>query len=61
LSNGDNVRVVAERLGHSSAKITLDVYTKAIPTLQKEAATQMDGLLLSYRATFGATPKTENG
>lgn len=25
LPNGDNVKIVAERLGHSSAKMTLDV------------------------------------
>jgi integrase len=60
LSNGDNVKVVAERLGHASSKMTLDVYTRAVPSLQKEAATKMDDLLLGYGATFGATPKSEN-
>lgn len=47
LSNGDNVKVVAERLGHSSPKMTLDVYAHAVPTLQRESAVRMDTLLNS--------------
>jgi integrase len=48
-----------ERLGHSSAKMTRDVYTKAIATLQKGAARKMDGILLGYGSTFGAMSETE--
>jgi integrase len=44
LANGDNVKIVAERLGHSSPKMTLDVYTHAVPTLQRESAKMMDTL-----------------
>ena len=48
LSSGDNVKVVAERLGHSSAKMTLDVYAHAVPTLQRESAERMDALLIPH-------------
>lgn len=48
LSNGDNVKIVAERLGHSSAKMTLDVYAHAVPTLQRESAERMDTLLIPH-------------
>jgi integrase len=42
LASGINVKVVSERLGHSSAKMTLDVYAHALPTLQREAAAQIE-------------------
>jgi len=45
LASGINVKIVSERLGHSSAKMTLDVYTRAIPTLQKEAASLMESMI----------------
>lgn len=45
LSSGINVKVVSERLGHSSTQMTLDVYTRALPTLQREAASQMESLI----------------
>ena len=35
-------RVVAERLGHSSTKMTMDVYARAIPSLQKQAVDMTD-------------------
>lgn len=45
LASGVNVKVMSERLGHSSAKMTLDVYTKALPTLQRQAATTMEAIV----------------
>ena len=45
LASGINVKIVSERLGHSSAKMTLDVYTRALPTLQREAATRMESMI----------------
>jgi len=44
-TQGENIKVVQERLGHASAKMTLDVYAKAVPTLQREAAERMDSIL----------------
>lgn len=45
LEGGENVKVVQERLGHASAKMTLDVYAKVVPGLQREAAVRMDSVL----------------
>jgi integrase len=42
---GENVKVVSERLGHSSVEITCDVYSHVLPSMQKAAAARMDTLL----------------
>lgn len=38
LLHGVNVKVVSERLGHSSAAITLDRYSHVLPSMQRDAA-----------------------
>jgi integrase len=45
LNYGTPVIVVSERLGHSKASITLDVYGHLIPSQQIEAARLMDELM----------------
>ena len=35
---GVNVKVVGERLGHSTVTLTLDTYSHVLPTMQREAA-----------------------
>lgn len=45
LRAGVHPKIVSERLGHSSVKITLDRYSFAIPDLQTEAAEKTDALL----------------
>jgi integrase len=45
LEGGENVKVVQERLGHASGKMTLDVYAKVVPGLQRETAVRMDSIL----------------
>lgn len=45
LRAGVNPKVVSERLGHASVMMTLDVYSHVIPSLQREVANQIDGLL----------------
>jgi len=52
LAAGAPVKVVQERLGHASAKMTLDVYAKAVPSIQRGAADQMAGILGDW-VTFG--------
>jgi integrase len=42
----ENPKVVAERLGHAKIQLTLDTYSHALPTLQKEAAAKMDGIFV---------------
>lgn len=45
LQAGENIKVVSERLGHASVKITLDTYAHVLPTMQKAAADKMQKLL----------------
>jgi integrase len=42
---GVNVKVVSERLGHSSVVLTLDVYSHVLPSMQTDAAGKMNNLL----------------
>ncbi len=46
LQAGIHPKIVSERLGHSTIAFTLDVYSHAIPHLQKEAATEIATLVL---------------
>jgi integrase len=45
LRNGEHPKIVSERLGHAKVSITLDVYSHAIPTLQREAAGRLAALV----------------
>lgn len=45
LASGENPKVVAEMLGHSSVALTLDIYSHVLPTMQKEATDRLDKLL----------------
>ena len=38
LAAGVDVKIVSERLGHASAKITWDIYQHVTPTMQADAA-----------------------
>jgi len=44
---GENPKVVSERLGHASVKMTLDVYSHVLPTMQQGAAEKLE------KACFG--------
>lgn len=45
LQAGVHPKVVQERLGHSSIKITLDTYSHLIESLQQDAATRLEAIL----------------
>jgi integrase len=45
LELGIHPKIVQERVGHSQIGITLDIYSHATPTLQREAADKLGGLL----------------
>jgi integrase len=45
LSAGKPVKVVSERLGHSSAVVTMTVYAHVLPGGQREAADSFDAML----------------
>lgn len=42
---GENPKVVADRLGHSSVTLTLDTYSHVLPGIQKEATNKLDNVL----------------
>ena len=45
LSEGVNVKVVSELLGHASITITLNTYSHILPDMQDSAADAMEGAL----------------
>ncbi|MEJ7655072.1 MAG: site-specific integrase [Chloroflexia bacterium] len=45
LSQGIHPKVVQERLGHSTVALTLDTYSHLIPSMDRDAADQLDALL----------------
>jgi len=47
LTEGTNPKVVAERLGHSSTAMTMDIYSHVLPSLQQEATERLENLLFS--------------
>ena len=55
LLQGENPKVVSERLGHSSVQITLDVYSHVLPGMQEGAASRLDAAL---RGSAGSTEHT---
>lgn len=46
LKANTNPKVVAERLGHSTVKMTLDTYSHVLPSMQKEAADKLNDIFL---------------
>lgn len=49
LAAGVNPRVVAERLGHASTSMTMNVYAHALPGMQADAATMLESLVRQAR------------
>ncbi|GAB6259504.1 hypothetical protein PSKAS_50270 [Peribacillus sp. N1] len=39
-----NVKVISERVGHTSIQITLDKYSHVLPSMQKHVADELDNL-----------------
>lgn len=42
---GVPIKVISERLGHSSTKITQDIYSHVLPQMQEQAADEVDRIL----------------
>lgn len=42
LADGASIKTISERLGHSKASLTLDVYSHLLPTIQAEAAQTLE-------------------
>ena len=45
LAAGTHPKIVAERLGHSTPTVTLNVYSHVTPTMQRDAADTLDRVL----------------
>jgi integrase len=45
LQAGVDIKIISERLGHSSIRITYDIYSHLMPGLQKEAVNKLEALL----------------
>lgn len=45
LKAGVDIKVISERLGHSSIRITYDIYSHLMPGMQSEAAQKLEDLL----------------
>ena len=45
MMSGEHPKVVSERLGHSSVKITMDLYSHVLPGMQEKAAQRTDAAL----------------
>jgi integrase len=45
LQAGVHPKIVSERLGHSTISITLDIYSHALPSMQRDAAEAVAALL----------------
>ena len=57
MAQGVSAKIVQERLGHSKIGITLDTYSHVMPTMQREAADQLDVTLAAATATAAKGPK----
>lgn len=49
LADGENIKVVSERLGHVNATVTLNVYAHVQPGMQAQASERLDALLKNAR------------
>jgi integrase len=50
LSEGENPKVVSERLGHASIVLTLDTYSHVLPSMQQAATDKLERLLKKREA-----------
>ena len=44
LKHGENIKVIAERLGHTSVKITLDTYSHVLPSRTEHTANLLENI-----------------
>lgn len=44
LKHGVNIKVVSERLGHSSTSVTMDIYAHALPDMQDSAVDKLNNI-----------------
>lgn len=59
LRAGVHPKIVPKRLGHASVMITMEVYSHAIQSLQRDAASLMGGMLRSATVPAGVPREGE--
>lgn len=59
LKAGVHPKIVSERLGHSTVSLTLDVYSHALPSLQREAVDRLADLVFSQRESAARVMLTD--
>ncbi len=47
LAAGENPKIVSERLGHATIRLTLDTYSHVLPDMQKGAADKLESLVFA--------------
>lgn len=50
LKQGEHIKVVSERLGHSKTQTTLNVYSHVMPNMQEESAKRFGAMLFENKA-----------
>ena len=50
LSEGENPKVVSERLGHATIVLTLDTYSHVLPSMQQSATDKLENLLYNKKS-----------
>jgi len=45
--NPHNVKIVSERLGHSTTRLTLDTYSHVLATMQEKTSAKLEDMLYS--------------
>ena len=51
LQQGVHPKIVSERLGHSNTRITMDIYSHVLPSMQQEAVDQFEKMFLGNSQT----------
>ncbi|MCP3764619.1 site-specific integrase [Domibacillus sp. A3M-37] len=52
LQQGENIKLISERLGHSSVKITLDTYSHVLPNMQQDASDRLDQTIFGSSSPY---------
>ncbi len=50
LAEGENPKVVSERLGHATIVLTLDTYSHVLPSMQQSATDKLENLLYKRKS-----------
>jgi integrase len=52
LAANENPKVIGERLGHASVKMTMDTYSHVLPSMQRSASDKLEDMLFPKTGTL---------